>query len=172
MWELDHKEGWVLKYWYFQTELLEKPPERPLNCMEIKLDNPKGTQSWIFIGRTEAEAQAPVLWPPDAKSWFTGKDPDAGKDRRQKKKGMVEDRMVGWYHRLNGHEFQQAPEVGEGQGSLGCCGPWGRKESHTTEQLELSWKLVHSRDSLEKEHKRHGEIRKHELNEMGALNME
>ena len=135
MWELDYKESWVLKYWYFQTELLKKPPERPLNCMEIKLDNPKGTQSWIFIGRTEAEAQAPILWPPYAKSWFIGKDPDAGKDRKQKKKGMVEDRMVGWHHQLNGHEFQQAPEVGEGQGSLGCCSPWGRKESHTTEQL-------------------------------------
>ena len=112
MWELDHKEDWVLKYWYFQTVVLEKSPERSLNCREIKVDNPKGIQSWIFTGRTEAEAQAPILWLPDAKSWFTGKDPDAGKDWRQEKRGTIEDKMAGWHHRLNGHEFEQAPGVG------------------------------------------------------------
>ena len=102
---------------------------------EIKPVNPKENQSWIFIGRTDAEAEAPILWPPDVKSWLLGKDPDAGKDWRQEKKGMTEDEKVGWHHGLDGHEFEQAPGVGDGQGGLACCSPWGRKESDTPEQL-------------------------------------
>ena len=95
--------------------------------------NPEGNQSWIFIGKTDAEA--PILWPPDAKNWLIGKDPDAGKDWRQEEKGVTEDEMVGWHHRLDGHEFEQAPGVDDGQGSLVCCSPWGGKESDTTEWL-------------------------------------
>ena len=98
--------------------------------------NPKGNQSWIFIGRTDAEAETPILWPPNPKNWLIGKDPDAGKDWGQEKKGMTEDEMVGWHHWLNGHEFEQAPGVGEGQGSLVCCSPWGHKKSDTTEPLD------------------------------------
>ena len=97
--------------------------------------NPKGNQSWIFIGRTDAEAEAPVLWPPDEKSWLIGKNSDAGKDWRQEEKGMGEDEMVGWHHQLNGHEFEQAPGDGEGPGGLACCTPWGHKESDMTEWL-------------------------------------
>ena len=104
MWELDHKEGWALKSWCFWTVVLEKTPESPLGC-KIKPVNPKGNQSWIFTGRIDAEAEAPILWPPDAKSWLIGKDPDAGKDWRQEEKGMTEDDVTGWHHRLNGHEF-------------------------------------------------------------------
>ena len=105
MWELDHKEGWVPKNWCFWTVVLEKTLESPLDCKEIQPVHPKGNQSWIFIGRTVSEA--PVLWPPDAESWLTGKDPDAGKDWRQEEKGVTEDEMVGWHHQLNGHEFAQ-----------------------------------------------------------------
>ena len=105
-----------------------------LDCKEIKPVNPKRNQSWILIGRTDAEAEAPVLWPSDAKSWLIRKDPDAGKDWRQEEKGTAVDEMVGWHHRL-GHEFEQAPGVGNGQGSLACCSPWGRKESNKTEHL-------------------------------------
>ena len=108
--------------------------ESLLDCKEIKPGNPKGDQSWIFTGGTDAEAEAPILWPPDLKSWLIGKAPDAGKDWRQKEKGMTEDKMVGWHHWLNGHEFEQAPGDGEGQG-LACCSPWGCKESDATEQL-------------------------------------
>ena len=135
MWELDHKEGWVLKNWCFWIAVLEKTLESPLDCKEIKPVNPKGNQSWIFTEKTDAEAEALILWPPDAKSWLIGKDPDAGKDWRQEEKGMTEDEMVGWHHRLDGHEFEQALGDGEEQGSLACCSPWGHKESETTEQL-------------------------------------
>ena len=109
--------------------------ESPLDCKEIQPVNPKGNQSWIFIGRTDAVAEAPILWPPDVKNWLTGKDTDAGKDWRQEEKGMTEDEMVGWHHRLSGHEFERVPGVGDGQGSLLCCSPWGHKEWDTTEQL-------------------------------------
>ena len=126
MWELDHKEGWAPKNWCFWTVVLENTLESPLDCKEIK-PNPEGNQSWIFIGRTDAEA--PILWPPDVKTWFIGKDPDAGKDWRQEKKGTTEDEMVGWHHQLNGHEFEQALGDDDGQGSLVCCSPWDRKES-------------------------------------------
>ena len=105
MWELDYKESWVLKNWCFWTVVLEKTLESPLDCKEIQPVHPKGNQFWIFIGRSDAEAETPILWPPDTKSWLIWKDPQAGKDRRQEVKGMTEDEMVGWQHRLNGHEF-------------------------------------------------------------------
>ena len=106
MWELDYKEGWVLKNWCFWTVVLDKTLEAPLDCKEIHPVNPKGNQSSIFIGRTDAEAETPIFWPPDAKSWLIWKDPDAGKDWRQEEKGSAEDEMVGWHHRLDGHEFE------------------------------------------------------------------
>ena len=125
MWELDHQKGWTLKNWCFWTVVLEKTLESPLDCKEIKLvnpkgRNPKGNQSWIFIGRTDPEAEAPILWPPGVKNWLLGKDPDTWKDWRQEEKGTTEDEMVGWHHQLIGHEFEQAPLVGDGQGSLSC----------------------------------------------------
>ena len=106
MWELDYKESWALKNWCFWTAVLEKTLESPLDCKEIQLVYPKGNQSWIFIGRSDAEAETPILWPSDVKSWLIGKDPDAGRDWRQEQKGMTEDEMVGWHHWLNGHEFE------------------------------------------------------------------
>ena len=144
MWELDHKEGWVLKNWCFWTVILEKTLESPLDCKELKPVNPKGNQSWIFIGRTDAEAQAQalVLWPPDAKSWLIGKDSDPGQDRRQEEKGMTEDEMFGWHHWLKGHEFEQTLGDGEGQGSLPCCSSWGCKELDTTELLNNNKALL------------------------------
>ena len=105
----------------------------PLDCKEIKPVHPKGNQSWIFIGRTDAEAEVPILWPPDVKNWLIRKDPNAGKDWREEEKGITEDEMVGWHHWLNGHEFEQAPGDGEGQGSPVCCSPWGHKELDMTE---------------------------------------
>ena len=115
--------------------VLEKTLESPLDCKEIKPVNPKGNQSWIFTGRTDGEAETPILWLPDAKNWLIGKDPDAGKDWRQEEKGATEDEMVGWPHRLDGCEFEQAPGVGVGQGSLLCCSLRGHKEPDTTERL-------------------------------------
>ena len=135
MWELDYKESWAPRNWCFCTVVLEKTLESPLDFKEIQPLNPKGDRSWVFIGRTEVEAQTPILWPPDAKSWLIGKDPDAGKDWGQEEKGTTEDEMVGWHHRLDGHGFEQAPGVGDGQGSLACCCSRGRRESDTTEQL-------------------------------------
>ena len=117
--------------------VLEKTLESSLDCKEIQLVHPKGNQSWIFIGRTDAEAETPILWPPDAKNWLIWKDPDAGKDWRREEKGTTEDEMVGWHHRCNVHEFEQAPRVGDGQGSLARCSPWGRKESDMT--VWLNW---------------------------------
>ena len=114
---------------------LEKTLESPLDCKEIQPVQPKGNQSWIFIGRTDAEAEGPVLWPPDAKNWLTGKDPDSGEDWRQEEKGTTEDEMVDWHHYLNGHVFGWTLGVGDGQGGLVCCSPWGLKESDMTEQL-------------------------------------
>ena len=129
-----------LKLQYFghllwRTDSLEKAFESPLDCKEIPPVNPKGNQSWTFIGRTDAEAETPKLWPPDAKNWLIGKDPDAGKDWRREEKGTTEDEMVGWHHPLNGHEFEQASGVGGGQGSLACSSSWGCKELDTTERL-------------------------------------
>ena len=133
MWELDHKEGWALKNWCFWTVVLEKTLESPLDCKKIIPINHKWNQPWIFIGRTDAEAS--ILWPPDVKNWLIWKDPDAGKDWRREEKGTTEDEMVRWHHRLDGHDFEQAPGVSDGQGSLACCSPWGRKESDMTEWL-------------------------------------
>ena len=135
MWELDHKEVWTPKNWCFRIVVLEKTLESPLDCKEIKPVNCKGDQSWIFIGRTDTEAETPILWPHDAKNWLTGKNPEAGKDWRQEEKGRTEDEMVGWHHWLNGHEFEHGLGVGDGQGSLACCSLWGGKESNTTEWL-------------------------------------
>ena len=106
MWELDYKESWALKNWCFWTVVLEKTLESPLDCREIQPVHPKWNQSWIFIGRTDAQAETPILWPPDAKNWLNGKDPDAGKDWSQEEKAMTEDEMVGWHHRLDGHVFE------------------------------------------------------------------
>ena len=135
MWKLNYKESWVLKNWCFWTVVLEKTLESPLDYKEIQLVHPKGNQFWIFIGRTDVEAESPILWPPDGKNWLTGKDPDAGKNGRQEEKRTTEDEMVGWRHRLDGHEFEQALGVDDGQGSLVCCSPWGHKKSDTTERL-------------------------------------
>ena len=104
--ELDYKESWVKKSWCFWTVVLEKTLESPLDCKEIQPVHPKGDQSWVFIGKTEVEAETPILWPPDTKSWFIWKDPDAGKGWGKEEKGMTEEEMAGWYHRLNGHEFE------------------------------------------------------------------
>ena len=134
MWELDHKESWTLKNWYFWTEVLEKTLVSPLESKEIQPVHPKGNQSWIFIGRTDAEA--PVVLSPDAKNWLTGKYPDAGKDWVQEEKGTTENEMVGWHHWLYGHEYEQAPGDGEGQGSLPCCCPSGHRELDMTEPLK------------------------------------
>ena len=154
MWELDHKKGWVPKNWCFWTMMPEKTLESPLDCKAIQPVHPKGSQSWIFIGRTDAEAEAPILWSPDGGSQLTRKDPDAGKDCRQEEKGMTEDEMVGCYHQLNRHEFERALGDGDGQGRLVWCSPWGGKESDRTELLNnkkpwnsfcyiLPWKFCH-----------------------------
>ena len=135
IWELDHKESWVPKHWSFWTVVLEKILESPLDCKEIQPVNPKANKSWRFTGRTDAEAETTILWPPDLKNQLIGKDPDAGKDWRQEEKGTTEDEMVGWHHWLKGHEFEQAPGVGDGQGGLACFSPWGCKESDTNEWL-------------------------------------
>ena len=135
MWELDYKESWAPKNWCFWTVVLKKTLESPLDCKEIQPVHPKGYQSWVFLGRTDVEAETPILWPPDVKSWLTWEDPNAGKDWGQEEKGTTEDEMVGWHHWLNAHGFRWTPGVGDRQGSLVCFGSWGRKESNMTEQL-------------------------------------
>ena len=137
MWELDCEETWALKNWCFWTVVLEKTLKSPLDCKEIHPVHPRGDWSWVFIGRTDAEAETPVLWPPHANSWLAGKDTDAGRDWGQEEKGATEEEMAGWHHLLDGHEFWRTPGAGDGQGGLACCGQWGCKESDTTEQL--SW---------------------------------
>ena len=121
-----------LMNWCFWTVVLEKTLESPLDFEKIQPVHPKGDQSWVFIGRTDVEAETPILWPPDAKKWLIRKDPDAGKDWRQEKKGTTEDEVVGWYHQLNRYEFEQAPGDGEGQGSLSCCTLWDQEVSDMT----------------------------------------
>ena len=138
------KESWALKNWCFWPVLLEKTLESPLDSKEIQSVHPKRNQSWIFIGRTDAEAEPRILWAPDVKNWLIGKDPDVGKDWRQEEKGMTEDEMVGWHHRLDGHEFESTPGVGDRQGGRMCCSPWGRKESDTTERR--NWTELNSPD--------------------------
>ena len=135
MWELDYKKGWAPKNWCFWTVVLEKTLESPLDCKEIQPVHPKGNQFWIVVGRTDAEGETPILWPHDGKNWLIGKDPDAGKHWRWEKKGTTENEMVGWHHQLDGHEFEQALGVGDGQGSLAFCSPWCHKESYATEWL-------------------------------------
>ena len=134
MWELDHKESWVQKIWCFWSMVLEKILESLLDYKEIKPVHPRGNQPWIFIRRADAEAEAPILWSPDSKNWLIRKDSDAGKSWRQKEKGMTESEIVGWNHRLNGHEFEETPGVGDGQGSMAYCSPWCHKELNMIEQ--------------------------------------
>ena len=133
---ISYQWSWALKNWCFWTVVLAKILESLLDCKEIQPVHPKGDQSWVFIGRTDVEAETPILGPPDAKNWLIWKDPDAGKDWGQEEKGTTEDEMVGWHHWLDGHGFWWTPGVGDGQGGLACCRPWGCKESDTT---ELNW---------------------------------
>ena len=139
------KENWVPKNWCFWIVGLERTLESPLDCKEIQPVNPKGNQSWIFIGRTDAEGETPKLWPPDAKNWLIGKDLDAMKGWRQEAKGTTEDEMVGWHHWLSGHEFEQTPGDSEEQGSPVCCSPWDHKDSDTIERL--NWTELTHRES-------------------------
>ena len=140
MLELDYKESWAQKNRCFWNVVLEKTLESPLVSNEIQPVHPKGNQSWIFIGRTDADAETPILCPPDTKNWLIWKDPDAGKDWRWEEKGITEDEMVGWHHQLNGHEFEWTPGDGDGQGVLACCSPWARKELDMTEQLNWTFR--------------------------------
>ena len=143
MWELDCEEGWVPKNWCFWTVVLEKTLESPLDCKEIQPGHPKGDQSWVFIGRTDVKAETQILRPPDAESWLIGKDPDAGRDCGQEKKGTTEDEMAGWHHRLHAREFGWTPGVGDRQGDLACYDSWGRKESDMTERLNCTLRDIH-----------------------------
>ena len=135
MWELDYKESWAPKTWCFWTVVFEKTLESALVRKEVKPVHPKGNQSWIVIGRINAEAETPTLWPPDAKNWFIEKDPDAGKDWRQEERATTEDEMVGCHHQLDGQESQHTLGVDDGQESLACFSRWGSKESDITEWL-------------------------------------
>jgi len=135
MWELDCEESWAPKNWRFWTLVLEKTLKSPLDCKEIQPVHSEGDQSWVFFGRNDAKAETPVLWPPHAKSWLIGKYSDAGRDWGQEEKRTTEDEMAGWHHQHDGCGFEWTLGVGDGQGGLVCCHPWGRKESYTTEQL-------------------------------------
>ena len=136
-WTMKKTERWridIFELWCWR---------RLLDCKKIKAVNHKGNQSWIFIGRTDAEAEAPIFCPPDAKDWLIGKDHHSGKEWRQEEKGPTEDEMVGWHHQLDGHEFEQAPGVGDGRGSLVCCSPWGCKRVGHDWATELKWTEGH-----------------------------
>ena len=135
MWDLDYKDSWVSKNWCFLPVVLKKTLESPFNCKEIQPVHPQGDQSWVFIERTDVEAETTILWPPDAKSWLIWKDPDVGKDWRQEEKVMTEDEMVGWHHQLSEHESGWTLGVGDGQRGLLCCSSWGPKELDMTEWL-------------------------------------
>ena len=137
-WTIKKAEHWRICFW---TVVLEKTLESPLNYKEIQPFHPKGNQSWVFIGRTDVEAETPILWPPNMKNWLIGKGPNAGEDWRQEEKGTTEDEMAGWHHWLDGHGFGWTPGVGDGQGGLACCDSWGRKELDTTEWL--NWTRVY-----------------------------
>ena len=142
MWELGYKKSWAPKNCCFWTVVLEKTLESPLDCKEIQPVHPKGDQSCIFTGRTDAEAETPILWSPDAKNWLLGKDPNAGKDWKQEEKGTIEDEMVDWHHWFDGHESEQASWVGDGQGGLACYSPCGLKELDTTAWLNWIQALI------------------------------
>jgi len=135
MWELDYKESWAPKNWCFWTVVLEKTLESPLDCKQIQPVHSKGDKSWVFIGGPDVEAETPIFWSPDVKSWLIWKDPDAGKDWGQEEKWTIEDEMVGWHHWHNGHGFGWALGVADGQGGLACCSSWGCKELDMTERL-------------------------------------
>ena len=137
MWELDCEESWGPKNWCFWSVVLEKTLESPLDCKEIHPVHPEGDQSWVLIGRTDAEAETPILRPPHAKSWLIGKDFDAGRDWGQEEQGTTEDEMAGCHHWLDAHEFGWTPGVGDRQGSLACCSPWGHKETDWATELNL-----------------------------------
>ena len=137
----------ILRCWAFFVVQLSHPYMTTGKTIALNPVNPKGNQSWLFIGRTEVEAETPILWPPDAKNWLLGKDPDIGKDRRQE--GTTEDEMVGWHHWLDGYEFEQAPGVGDGQESLVCCSPWAHKETRLSNWTELNWEWMDLQISTE-----------------------
>ena len=142
MWELDYKESWVQKNWCSWTLGFENTLKSPLDCKEIQPVHPKGDQFWVFIGRIVVEAETPILWLPDAKSWLIWKDPDAEKDWGKEEKGTTEDEVIGWHHQLNGHGFGWTAGIGDGQGGPACCDSWGCKESDMTVRLnwtELDW---------------------------------
>ena len=140
MWDLDHKESWAPKNWCFPIVVLEKTLESPLDCKEIQPVDLKENQPWVFIRRSDAEVEAPILWPPDV-NWLPGKDSDTGKDWGQDYKGLTEDEMVGWHHWLNGHESEQTSGDSGGERSLECCSPWGYKELDMTEWLNNKTKV-------------------------------
>ena len=140
MWELDCEESWTPKNWCFWTVVLEKTLDSPLDCKEVQPVHPKGDQSWVFIGRTDAKAQTPILWPPDEKNWLSGKHPDAGRDWGQEEKGMTEDEMAGWYHWLDGHEFEWTLGVGDGRtGRPGMLRFMGSQRVGHDWANELNW---------------------------------
>ena len=145
MWELDYKESWALKNWWFWTVVLEKTLESPLNCKEVQPVHSEGDQPWDFFGRNDAKAETLILWPPHANSWLIGRDSDAGRDWGQEKKGTTEDEMAGWNHWVDGRESEWTLGVDDGQWGLACCDSRGRKESDMTEQLnstELNWTIT------------------------------
>ena len=148
MWKLDCEESWALMNWWFWTVVLEKTLESPMDCKEIQPVHSKGDQSWVFIGRTEAKAETPILWPPRVKSWLIGKSPDAGRNWRQEEKRMTEDEMAGWHHRLDGRESEWTSGVGDGQGGLVCCSSWSCKESDMTEHLNNKYVLDKHTDKV------------------------
>ena len=142
-WELDCEESWAQKNWCFWTVVLKKTLESPFDCKEIQPVHSEGNQSWMFIGRTDAKAESPILWPPDAKSWLIWKDADAGKDWGREEKGMTEDEMVGWHQQLDGHGFGWTPGVGDGQGGLACCSSWVPKsQTRLSDWTELNCVLL------------------------------
>ena len=142
MWELDYKESWAPKNWCYWTVVLKKTLESPLDCKEIQPVHFKGDQSWVFFGRTNAEAETPIVWPPHAKSWLIGKDSDVWRNWGLEEKGTTEAEMAGWHHWRDGCEFEWTPGVGDGQGGLACCDSQGRKESDTTERM--NWTELNS----------------------------
>ena len=133
------EESWALKNWWVWTVVLKKTLESPLDCKEIQPVHSKGDQPWVFIGRNDAKAESPILWPPHVKSWLIGKDSDAGRDWGQEEKATTEDEMAGWHHQLNGHEFEWTPGDGDGQGGLVCCDSWGHKETRLSSWTELNY---------------------------------